>query len=360
MHKLPPVFIGNPVFERPGYNQNHPLSISRVGPVLNICRILNWTNRANYLENKAAPRETLINFHETTYINALISASESQAVSKDMRETFHLGTMENPIFPGLFERVAISVGGSILAAQNALEGRIAYHPAGGTHHGRPNRASGFCYSNDPVFAILELLNHGLQRIAYIDLDAHHGDGVEDAFVDDERVLTISIHEANRWPGTGMAHQKNARNFPLSKGSGDDELNSIFKTQILPELNHFVPEALVVTCGADVLKGDPLSSLTMSNLALWRIITKLAHMTPHAVILGGGGYNPWTTIRYWTGLWGHLNGFPIPSKLPDAATAILRSCTCDLVDDDDINPLWFTTLIDHSEPQNAGGSNNELT
>src|SRR5690606_37637711 len=110
----------------------------------------------------------------------------------------------NPLFPGLFERAATSVGGSILAARLALEGRIAYHPAGGTHHGRPDRASGFCYFNDPAFAILALLEAGLERVLYVDLDAHHGDGVQDAFAADERVHTVSIHEAGRWPGTGAA------------------------------------------------------------------------------------------------------------------------------------------------------------
>ena len=353
MHNLPPVLIGSPIFERPGYNPNHPLSISRVGPVITICRSLKWLNFDNYFEGTAASIEKLTTFHDSAYLKALMHATTTQTVSTDVREKFRFGTMENPVFEGLFERVATSVGGSILAAQKALEGRIAFHPAGGTHHGRPDRASGFCYSNDPVFAIRELLESGLKRIAYIDLDAHHGDGVEDTFIDDDRVLTISIHEENRWPGTGLTHSQNARNFPLPKGAGDFDLRSIFKTEILPELRHYAPQAVVVTCGADVLRGDPLSSLTMSNLALWRIITTLAHMTPHAVILGGGGYNPWTTIRYWTGLWGHLNGFPIPSKLPDAAIKVLQSCTCDLVDDEDIDPLWFSTLIDHVELHDAG-------
>src|SRR5207344_3103305 len=102
-------------------------------------------------------------------------------VNAEERTRYGLGTMENPLFPGLFERAATSVGGSILAAQLALEGRVAFHPAGGTHHGRPGRASGFCYFNDPVFAVLTLLRAGLERVLYVDLDAHHGDGVQDAF-----------------------------------------------------------------------------------------------------------------------------------------------------------------------------------
>lgn len=343
-HK-PPLFIGHPVFRRTGYVALHPLSIARVGPVMEISEMLGWLDAGNYREAIPASPETLTRYHDPAYIAALQRVSTEGKASREDRERFALGTMENPVFPMLFERVAVSVGGSILAARLALEGHLAFHPGGGTHHGLPARASGFCYANDPVFALLTLLEGGLTRIAYVDLDAHHGDGVELAFAADPRVLCISFHEAGRWPGTGQAHTPTARNFPVPRGFSDAGLKTLTDTGILPALRGFAPQAVVLTCGADVLAGDPLSGLMLSNTALWQAVQAIIATVPRAVILGGGGYNPWTTIRYWTGLWGVLMGQPMPARLPQPAQDLLAALSCDLVDDDDFNPAWITTLAD---------------
>jgi acetoin utilization protein AcuC len=256
--------------------------------------------------------------------------------------------MENPIFPGLFERAATSVGGSIRAAELALEGRIAYHPAGGTHHGRPDRAAGFCYFNDPVFAILALLKGGVERVLYVDLDAHHGDGVQDAFQDDARVWTISIHEQGRWPRTGaLADVGGGRscNLPVPRGFNDAELALLLDGVLLPLANDVAPQAVVLTCGADALAGDPLSAMALTNIALWSAVERLAALAPAAVVLGGGGYNPWTVTRYWAGLWGRLSGRKIPASLSAEARAILAWLRSDLVDDEDVREAWLTTLAD---------------
>jgi acetoin utilization protein AcuC len=234
----------------------------------------------------------------------------------------------------------------------ALEGRIAFHPAGGTHHGRPDRASGFCYFNDPVFAILTLLEGGLRRVLYVDLDAHHGDGVQDAFARDERVFTFSIHEAGRWPGTGGVDdtgEGRAVNLPVPRGFNDSELECLLESIAFPLAGRLEPQAVVITCGADALAGDPLSGMALSNVALWSAAERLAATAPSAVVLGGGGYNPWTVARYWTGLWGRLSGRAIPAALPEAARAILAPLTCDLVDDEDFHDEWLTTLADAPRP-----------
>jgi acetoin utilization protein AcuC len=148
------------------------------------------------------------------------------------------------LFPGVFERAATSVGGSIRAAELALEGRIAYHPAGGTHHGRPDRAAGFCYFNDPVFAILALLKGGLERVLYVDLDAHHGDGVQDAFEDDRGVWTVSIHERGRWPNTGTLADVGAGGCnPRCRGFNDAELGILLDGLVLPLANSIAPGVL---------------------------------------------------------------------------------------------------------------------
>ncbi|MGH6634127.1 MAG: hypothetical protein ACREB0_12250, partial [Sphingopyxis sp.] len=162
-----PVFVGHEIYRQAAYGSHHPLAIPRVAPVMDLCRALGWLAAAELHASPCASERELAWFHAPDYIAALRRSAAAGTVDIGTRERHALGTMENPIFPGVFERAATSVGGSIRAAELALEGRIAYHPAGGTHHGRPDRAAGFCYFNDPVFAILTLLEGGLERVLYV-------------------------------------------------------------------------------------------------------------------------------------------------------------------------------------------------
>src|SRR5690606_5585276 len=231
---------------------------------------------------------------------------------------------------------------------------VAFHPGGGTHHGRPERASGFCYFNDPVFAILTLLDGGISRLLYVDLDAHHGDGVQDAFARDGRVSFFSIHEEGRWPGTGGLHDRlggRAVNVPVPRGITDAEYWFIVEQLLAPMLGRFRPEAVVVTLGADALVGDPLSAMQLANHTLWAATELCIAQAGAAVVLGGGGYNPWTTARLWAGAWARLSGQPIPPLLPECAQQVLRGLHCDLVDDEDCEPYWLTTIAD--PPVKAG-------
>lgn len=346
--RRPAVFIGHDVYRRPAYGTMHPLAIPRVEAVVDLCRALDWFDDGEYVTSPRASEAELAWFHDPGYVRALRDASETGVVDAALRERHGVGTMENPLFAGVFERAATSVGGSIRAAELALDGHVAFHPAGGTHHGRRDRASGFCYFNDPVFAILTLLAAGVPRIVYVDLDAHHGDGVEDAFAADPRVTTISVHEAGRWPHTGAVTDTRggrACNLPVPRGCTDHEFALLVGDVVLPRAAEARPDAIVVTCGGDALAGDPLTTMALSNVALWDAVLRLVALAPHAVVLGGGGYNPWTLTRCWTGLWGRLSGRAIPASLPSAATSILRGLRCDLVDDDDVRPQWLTTLAD---------------
>jgi acetoin utilization protein AcuC len=321
--------------------------------------MLGWFNDENTRKCAPASEAELARFHDAAYIRALRLADEAGVVEREIRERYCIGTMENPVFSGLFERAATSVGGSILAAQAALEGAVAFHPAGGTHHGRADRASGFCYFNDPVFAVLTLLDGGMKRVLYVDLDAHHGDGVQDAFEHEQRVFTISIHEANRWPHSGQLEDRGggqARNLPVPPGFNDSELRFLIDAAVVPLLDRFAPDAIVITCGADGLAGDPLSRLELSNQVLWEVVEDLVSHCGSAVVLGGGGYNPWTVVRCWAGLWGRLSGRDMPNPLPPAAQKIFRGFECDLVDEEDVEEYWLSSMVD---PRNDGPVRGEV-
>jgi acetoin utilization protein AcuC len=343
----PSLFISSDEFRKPAFGKNHPLSISRQGSVLDLCTLLGWLPGDRLRRCEPADVQTLTRFHDPHYVEALRSACKRRLASVEARERYHFGTMENPLFEGLFERAASTVGGSILAAESVRGGGIAFHPAGGTHHGRRDRACGFCYFNDPVFAIMTLLND-FERVMYIDLDAHHGDGVQIAYSGDERVLCLSVHEMDRWPFSGEASDRGlgmARNLPVPRGLNDSELAYLVHEAIDPLLRHHKPDALVLVCGADSLHGDPLSAMDVSNGAMWSAVEHLVAQVPAAVVLGGGGYNPWTTVRYWAGLWGRLSRQETTGILPDGARALLGSFECDLVDEEDIEPEWLATLQD---------------
>ncbi len=342
------IFIGSGTWDTPGFGDAHPLAIPRVASVVRLCEALGWLPPEAFRASPHASIAELASFHSAAYVAALAEADATGIARVEIRERFGIGTRENPLFPGVFARAAAAVGGSILAAELALEGYLVFHPAGGTHHGRPGRASGFCYFNDPLFALHRLAQAGLTRILYVDLDAHHCDAVEDGVRDDWRMHTISIHQAGRWPHTGGADDRGggrSRNYPVPAGFHDDELHYLMRTGVLPYADALDPEAVVITCGADALAGDPLTGLNLSNVALWDTVGKLAALAPAAVVLGGGGYNPWTVARCWTGLWGRLSGRRVPRRLPQAAVGILRWLSCELIDDEAIDPAWLSTLAD---------------
>ncbi len=343
-----PLYVGSEVFRRAAFGNNHPLTIMRHSAVFDLLQTLGWLDADDFRTSPPATVSQLIEFHDPEYVEALQYADSTGLVDPDVRARYRIGTLENPLFAGIFERAATTVGGSIMAAELACEGHVAFHPSGGTHHGRPDRASGFCYFNDPVFAIRTFLGKRRQRVLYVDLDAHHGDGVEDAFVDEPRVMTLSIHEQDRWPYSGSASDRRgggARNLPVPAGFNDTELAYLLQHAVLPLARDFAPEALVLCCGADSLAGDPLSAMQLSNAALWRAVAELLELRQPTVILGGGGYNPWTVCRYWAGMWGMLTGRAMPDRLPQDASDLLGSMECDLIDEDEIDSAWLTTLVD---------------
>ncbi|MET4130352.1 acetoin utilization protein AcuC [Roseovarius sp. MBR-6] len=324
-----PVFIGSEIYRGSSYGARHPLSIPRVPTVIDLCRALGWLPDAQYLNSPRARPEALLAFHTPDYIAALQRAETEGRVTEATRARHHLGTLSNPVFPEMFRRPATAAGGSILAADLLARGGAIYNPGGGTHHGMADHAGGFCYLNDPVLAIKALLAQGLTRIAYVDIDAHHCDGVAAAFHGESRVLMISTHEAGRWPFTGGLEDRaggQAINLPLPRGTNDSGFAMALHEVILPAVQALRAQAIVLQCGADAVTEDPLSRLCLSNNAHWQAVALLRPLSPRFLVLGGGGYNPWTVGRVWAGVWATLNGFEIPERLPERARAILAALT----------------------------------
>ncbi len=323
----PPRFLGSEIYRASSYGGMHPLRVPRVSTVMDLGRTLGWLDDANFISSPRARPAALTAWHTPDYVAALQQAEADQAVSPEVRARHGLGTATNPVYPEVFRRPATAAGSAILAGELLRDGDIVYSPASGTHHGMPDRANGFCYLNDPVLAMLSLRRGGARRIAFVDIDAHHCDGVEAAFADDPDTLLISVHEERRWPFTGALEDQgvgNCFNLPVPRGFNDTEMRAALERLILPAVARFAPDAVVLECGADALEEDPLSRLALSNTALWDVVEALRGAAPRYLVVGGGGYNPWSVGRAWTGVWAVLNGFAVPERLPPQAEAILRA------------------------------------
>jgi acetoin utilization protein AcuC len=322
-----PLFIGSEIYRGSSYGTRHPLRVPRVSTVMDLARALDWLPPDRFRTSPRAKPAALALWHDPAYIAALQEAEARGEATPEMRERFHLGTLSNPVFPQVYRRPATGAGGVMLAAELVAAAPGVIHvPGGGTHHGLPGRANGFCYLNDVVLGILVLQRAGLQRIAYVDLDAHHCDGVELAFAGDPGVRMISVHEEGRWPFTGALEEMaggSAFNLPVPRGYNDSEARAVLHGLILPRVAEFRPEALVVQCGADSLTEDPLSRLALSNRAYLEALQALVPLAPRVLVLGGGGYNPWSVGRLWTAIWGLLSGRELPDRLPPTARAVLE-------------------------------------
>ncbi|SFH21442.1 acetoin utilization protein AcuC [Palleronia marisminoris] len=345
----PARFIGSEIYRGSSYGGAHPLRIPRVSTVMDLARALGWLPSERYLTSPRAKPAALTVWHTQDYVAALQRAEAAQAVPDEVRLRHKLGTLSNPVYPEVFRRPATAAGGTIMAAALLRDGGRIYNPGGGTHHGMPDRANGFCYLNDPVLGILNLRHAGVRRIAYVDIDAHHCDGVVAAFGDDPEVLIVSTHEERRWPFTGRIDERgagNVWNLPLPRGTHDGDMARARDEMILPRVADHRPEAIILQCGADAIEEDPLSRLSMSNNAHRAVLQGLMPLAPRLLVLGGGGYNPWSVGRLWTGIWATLAGEEIPDRLPPEAEAVLRRLSFDHLRLGRNPPeAWFTTLAD---------------
>ena len=311
------------------YGPEHPLRMERLGLTWRLMEAYGLTGlpRAKVLTPEPAPIEAICRFHTREYIDVLRAASAGDWVPHAAR--YGLGPGDNPIFPGLWEAAELVAGGSLLAAQLVAEGEAdrAFHFAGGLHHAMPDRASGFCYVNDAVLAIMKLRARGW-RVAYVDIDAHHGDGVQFAFYGDPAVLTISTHERGDrlFPGTGFVGELGegdglgySVNLPLQPFTDDAVYAAAFEAVVPPLLAAFKPDALVLQLGIDSHRTDPLTHLALSIQGFTAAVRRLLPLAPRVVALGGGGYHLPNVARAWTAAWAEMNGVALAEPLPRSVT-----------------------------------------
>ncbi|KNC81079.1 hypothetical protein SARC_06582 [Sphaeroforma arctica JP610] len=246
-------------------------------------------------------------FHSDDYINFLrLVTPENAADSQKSMDRFNVKE-DCPVFAGCYEFCEISAGGSIAGAMklNKRDSDISINWAGGLHHAKKSEASGFCYVNDIVLGILELLKEH-QRVLYIDIDIHHGDGVEEAFYTTDRVMTLSFHKyGDFFPGTGDLRDVGAAkgkhyslNFPLKDGVDDDTFLDIFKPIVDRVMEWYRPEAIVLQCGADSLAGDRLGCFNLSLKGHSGAVRHVKGLNVPLLLLGGGGYTIRNVARAW--------------------------------------------------------------
>ncbi len=305
--------VWTPEFLTYDLGDDHPLDPVRLDLTMRLATELGVLEGVEPLVPQQAPDSEVQRVHVPSYLTAVKSAPDAP-----FRVGHGLGTDDNPIFFGMHEASALVCGGSLLAAREIAEGRAdrAVNIAGGLHHAMPDHASGFCVYNDCAVAISWLLDNGFDRIAYVDVDVHHGDGVQEAFYADPRVLTISLHQhpLTLWPGTGWPGESGkgdgsgyAVNVPLPPGTADGGWLRAFHAIVPSLLREFRPQILVSQCGVDTHAEDPLANLGLSvdgHRAIYRALRELAVETAGGKWLatGGGGYGLFRVVpRSWTHL-----------------------------------------------------------
>ena len=303
-------------FNHYSYGEGHPFRPDRAGSALRLIKEEGFLNEPwmRMEEPRLIQKERLIESHDPAFIAALESASSGKWDGSFLQ--FNLGGDDAPIFKGLFDYVLLYTSATLTGVALILDenANLVFNPLGGFHHASRNMAEGFCYVNDVIVAIDTFLARGF-RVAYIDLDAHHGNGVQDAYYRDDRVLVISTHETGKtlypWSGfeteigEGIGKGLNI-NIPLPPNTDDEVVEMIFDNVITRAVEKFHPNVVVAVVGADTHKNDPLTHLNLTNNGIVAAMKRIREYSNHLLLLGGGGYDVRSTSRAWCRIWATVN------------------------------------------------------
>jgi acetoin utilization protein AcuC len=318
--------VYSPHYLEYNFGARHPFSPDRWEALAELLRSMDL--KANWVTPHPATDQDLRTVHELPYLEAVKAASVGFPGTNG--SGFGLGTSDVPIFYGMYEAGLEICGGTLTAARLIQENSASkvLQLGGGLHHAMAARAAGFCIYNDVAMAIHSFREQGM-RVAYVDIDVHHGDGVQAMFYDDPSVLTISLHESGRFlfPGTGSIHERGVGaglgaciNIPLFPESHDSAYVNAFEAIVPDALRAFRPDVLVVEAGADTHTTDPLAHLALSTHGFMHVVARLVELSNELTegrLLAtlGGGYNFDSTIRMWTILAYTLAAQPIPDQTP---------------------------------------------
>ena len=319
-------FIYDDTMSRHELRSDHPMRPIRLRYTYELLRGYGAFEHKNALlvSPRSAAEDELGWLHTPQYIDAVRCLSAGEGTQEAHRFNFNLQG-DNPYYAGMYEAATLSSGASLLAAEMIANKSVdvAFNISGGLHHAAAGHASGFCVFNDPALAVHYFLRQGM-RVVYVDVDAHHGDGVQEAFFDDDRVLTISVHESGRYlfPGTGFVGEQGqgrgkgySVNLPLFPYTGDDVYLDAFKQVVPPLVRAFAPDVLVTQLGIDSYHSDPLTHLQLTTLGFVEVIREFAALGLPWLATGGGGYDLMAVARAWTLAYGVMLGEEWPDTLP---------------------------------------------
>ncbi len=286
-----------------------------------------FDGRTSSLERpRDATKDEIGWFHSRDYVEGVEAIGAGLGGVNPAR--FNFGPGDNPAYPGIYDAAMLSTGASLTAAEMLAAGYAdaAFNVSGGLHHAMPDHAYGFCVFNDPVIAIHRLLQEGM-RVAYVDIDCHHGDGVQHAFYSTDRVLTISVHESGAFlfPGTGFVQETGAGagrgysvNLPLYPYTSDEVYLWAMEQTVTPLIEAFAPDVLVTQLGIDSHYRDPITHLALTVQGFGRAVSTLAAAAPSKwLALGGGGYDLQAVARAWTMAYGILSEQEFPNDIPES-------------------------------------------
>lgn len=291
----------------------HPLRPERVRRAIDLARAVGFVTT----DPGQGEADDVLRVHAPEYVEAVASWAPAEPPPAE----FGFGAGDNPAFEGMHEAALTYVGGSVAAAHAVKQGAsLAINLSGGLHHARRSEASGFCIYNDPAIA-LHILLEKFAKVAYVDIDVHHGDGVQWLWFDDPRAMTCSIHQDGRtlYPGTGAVEETGAErtsvNVPLPPGTTGDVWLWAFERVIIEALKRFRPEAIVLQMGTDAHFADPLARLRVTSQEWTEAVRLVRDLGVPIVAVGGGGYNPTTVPRMWVAACLTLAGREVPSAIP---------------------------------------------
>ena len=320
-------------FSRFSYGEEHPFKVHRYRLSYELICAYGLIDLPATLisEYGSVTEKDLLTFHAADYLARLKEFSADSAPRADFR--YGLGDVENPVFHGLYDWACLGTAGTVEAARLVAEEgyTIAFNLAGGWHHAHRSKASGFSYLNDAVIAINKLLAQG-KRVVYLDIDAHHGDGVQEAYYDTDRVLTISLHESGVYffPGTGFENETGigkgegfSVNIPFLAHTDDALFMKAFDEVAFPLIAAFDPDVLFTQLGADTFRTDPLTRLEITTHSYSYILRKLKALRIPWVAVGGGGYDIVNVARAWTIAWSIMNGVDLPPRLPSSFIELVK-------------------------------------